>query len=194
MHPEAPKELASNDDLLDFLRFVRRVGPATKYGDLTPGERAAFKAYSTTIDAFLLRMALCESGHREEASRIGDAVRREFLRKAFAVVEDSVFARRLPRGLWGGASPSYWLFLRMKDLAREAMSRQRVVDDPKSGADSASGCSMPPQIRLDSLREELIHDHCTLRRSSRRKRMADAGFCRRECEVLFMKRHGVLVH
>ena len=177
-------ELVARDELVDFLRIIRRV----TYGDFAspPVEDETFRSCRAALDKFLHRLCLRETNDVEVASLIAELVRREFYGKAFSVRDDNAFESRVKSGLWGGASPRFWLFKTVRATAEDVVqntveARRRATEMGVAGLWKDRPLPAPRKSPTGS---------CELKEQRFAAVFRQKGFCGRDCDLMLFLEQG----
>jgi DNA-directed RNA polymerase specialized sigma24 family protein len=179
-------ELVAKDELIDFLRIIRRA----TFRDFAapPLDDETFRSARVALDKFLYRLCVRESSDLEVAACIAELVRREFYKKAFSVADDDAFESRVRSALWGGASPRFWLFKTVRETAQDLvqnLSEARRKAARLGVADLWKGAPLPKGGAPVKSAEA-----CELKEQRFAAVFRMKGFCERECDLMFFLEQG----
>lgn len=180
-------ELVARDELIDFLRIIRRA----TYQDFAspPVDDQTFRTSRAALDKFLYRLCLRETTDMEVAALIAELVRREFYRKAFSVADDDAFESRVKSALWGGASPRFWIFKTVREVAQDVV--QNVADARRKAVKlGVAGLwkNRPPMPSSPSTASST--SSCELKEQRFAAVFRQKGFCGRECDLMLFLEQG----
>lgn len=179
-------ELVAKDELIDFLRIIRHA----TFRDFAapPVDDETFRSCRLALDKFLYRLCLRETSDLEAAACIAELVRREFYKKAFSVADDDAFESRVRSALWGGASPRFWLFKTVREVAQDLV--QNLVEARRKAAKLGVADlwkSAPPRV---SSRPVKSAEDCELKEQRFAAVFRLKGFCDHECDLMFFLEQG----